>query len=204
MDSALDPLFGHIAGCRPLLHQGEVTEWPKVQHWKCCVCQKCTGGSNPPLSANLEVWSNRIRPGVCPGHRSVQSEDGVHHAARGCAQKALDPGGSESGRARLLFFRFRMSEHREAGCDSAVTLRAMVGHAGHALAFGSGVEGAQPAEQRESSPVASRGFRWSQKRAVLCACVVAGVTVATCMYVHPFYSSDSSSSHSSSGAAGGA
>ena len=31
---------------------GEVSEWPKVQHWKCCVRHKRTGGSNPPLSAN--------------------------------------------------------------------------------------------------------------------------------------------------------
>jgi hypothetical protein len=30
---------------------GEVTERPKVQHWKCCVGQKLTAGSNPALSA---------------------------------------------------------------------------------------------------------------------------------------------------------
>ena len=30
---------------------GEVTEWPKVRHWKCRVCQKRTAGSNPALSA---------------------------------------------------------------------------------------------------------------------------------------------------------
>ncbi len=30
---------------------GEVTERPKVQHWKCCVLQKGTVGSNPTLSA---------------------------------------------------------------------------------------------------------------------------------------------------------
>ena len=29
---------------------GEVTEWPIVQHWKCCVPQG-TAGSNPALSA---------------------------------------------------------------------------------------------------------------------------------------------------------
>ena len=28
-----------------------MTEWPKVQHWKCCVLQKGTVGSNPTLSA---------------------------------------------------------------------------------------------------------------------------------------------------------
>ncbi len=32
---------------------GEVTERPKVQHWKCCVLQKGTVGSNPTLSAIL-------------------------------------------------------------------------------------------------------------------------------------------------------
>ena len=32
------------------LHSGEVTEWPIVQHWKCCVPQG-TAGSNPALSA---------------------------------------------------------------------------------------------------------------------------------------------------------
>ena len=32
---------------------GEVTERPKVQHWKCCVLQKGTVGSNPTLSAML-------------------------------------------------------------------------------------------------------------------------------------------------------
>ena len=31
-------------------HQGEVSEWLKVQHWKCCVVQ-ATAGSNPALSA---------------------------------------------------------------------------------------------------------------------------------------------------------
>ncbi len=29
---------------------GEMTEWPIVQHWKCCVPQG-TEGSNPSLSA---------------------------------------------------------------------------------------------------------------------------------------------------------
>lgn len=33
------------------------------------------------LAANLEVWSNRIRPGLYPGHRSVQAQDGLHHAS---------------------------------------------------------------------------------------------------------------------------
>ena len=33
---------------------GEMTEWPIVQHWKCCVPQG-TGGSNPPLSAQPEA-----------------------------------------------------------------------------------------------------------------------------------------------------
>ena len=31
--------------------QGEVSEWLKVQHWKCCVV-KATAGSNPALSAS--------------------------------------------------------------------------------------------------------------------------------------------------------
>ncbi len=31
---------------------GEVTEWSKVQHWKCCVRYPRTEGSNPSLSAN--------------------------------------------------------------------------------------------------------------------------------------------------------
>ena len=30
---------------------GEVTERPKVQHWKCCVPYPGTAGSNPALSA---------------------------------------------------------------------------------------------------------------------------------------------------------
>lgn len=30
---------------------GEVTEWSKVQHWKCCELQKGSAGSNPALSA---------------------------------------------------------------------------------------------------------------------------------------------------------
>ena len=30
---------------------GEVTEWPKVRDWKSRVCQKCTVGSTPTLSA---------------------------------------------------------------------------------------------------------------------------------------------------------
>ena len=35
-----------------LILVGEVTEWPKVQHWKCCVRVKPrTAGSNPALSA---------------------------------------------------------------------------------------------------------------------------------------------------------
>ena len=33
-----------------LISEGEVTEWPIVQHWKCCVPQG-TAGSNPALSA---------------------------------------------------------------------------------------------------------------------------------------------------------
>ena len=30
-----------------------MTEWSKVQHWKCCVLLKGTVGSNPTLSASL-------------------------------------------------------------------------------------------------------------------------------------------------------
>ena len=30
---------------------GEVAEWSKAQHWKCCVLLKGTVGSNPTLSA---------------------------------------------------------------------------------------------------------------------------------------------------------
>ena len=40
---------------------GEVTEWPKVQHWKCCVRQKCTAGSNPALSAIRRVRCAHLR-----------------------------------------------------------------------------------------------------------------------------------------------
>ena len=38
---------------------GEVSEWPKVQHWKCCVVH-ATAGSNPALSADpptLSRWA---------------------------------------------------------------------------------------------------------------------------------------------------
>ena len=35
--------------------KGEVLEWLKRHAWKACVRQKCTGGSNPPLSAEDEV-----------------------------------------------------------------------------------------------------------------------------------------------------
>ena len=34
-----------------IVHSGEVSEWPIVQHWKCCVPQG-TVGSNPTLSAS--------------------------------------------------------------------------------------------------------------------------------------------------------
>ena len=41
----------HHRHVRKLVHSnGEVTEWPIVQHWKCCVPQG-TAGSNPALSA---------------------------------------------------------------------------------------------------------------------------------------------------------
>ena len=40
-----------------------MTERPKVQHWKCCVPYPGTGGSNPPLSANLSVRINTIKWG---------------------------------------------------------------------------------------------------------------------------------------------
>ncbi len=41
--------MGNWATLQP---SGEVTERPKVQHWKCCVLQKGTVGSNPTLSAS--------------------------------------------------------------------------------------------------------------------------------------------------------
>ncbi|CDQ10086.1 conserved protein of unknown function [Acidithiobacillus ferrivorans] len=40
---------------------GEVTERPKVQHWKCCVLQKGTVGSNPTLSANHRPSADSLR-----------------------------------------------------------------------------------------------------------------------------------------------
>ena len=46
---------------RKLVHSnGEVTEWPIVQHWKCCVPQG-TAGSNPALSAISVKLSFRER-----------------------------------------------------------------------------------------------------------------------------------------------
>jgi hypothetical protein len=42
------------------LHNGEVTEWPIVQHWKCCVPQG-TAGSNPALSAIKETTTYALR-----------------------------------------------------------------------------------------------------------------------------------------------
>jgi hypothetical protein len=39
-----------IAGSMLLANAGEVTERPKVRHWKCRVGQKLTAGSNPALS----------------------------------------------------------------------------------------------------------------------------------------------------------
>ena len=39
---------------------GEVTEWPIVQHWKCCVPQG-TAGSNPALSA-INILLRKILP----------------------------------------------------------------------------------------------------------------------------------------------
>ena len=33
------------------IRKGEVSEWLKERAWKACVRQKCTGGSNPFLSA---------------------------------------------------------------------------------------------------------------------------------------------------------
>ena len=38
----------------PTFFHGEVAEWSKAQHWKCCVPQG-TVGSNPTLSAILRV-----------------------------------------------------------------------------------------------------------------------------------------------------
>ena len=37
------------------LQSGEVAEWSKAQHWKCCVLLKGTVGSNPTLSAIRRV-----------------------------------------------------------------------------------------------------------------------------------------------------
>ena len=51
----------HYRHERKLVHSnGEVTEWPIVQHWKCCVPQG-TAGSNPALSAISVKLSFRER-----------------------------------------------------------------------------------------------------------------------------------------------
>ena len=50
-----------VAGLRgaPVRICGEVTEWLKVQHWKCCVRLARTEGSNPSLSANTCIPDGR-------------------------------------------------------------------------------------------------------------------------------------------------
>ena len=51
-----------------------MTEWPIVQHWKCCVPQG-TGGSNPPLSAPNEERLAIHLNGYLRGVFYVHSDD---------------------------------------------------------------------------------------------------------------------------------
>ena len=37
---------------KPIVDQGEMSEWSKEHAWKVCVLQKGTVGSNPTLSAD--------------------------------------------------------------------------------------------------------------------------------------------------------
>jgi hypothetical protein len=65
-----------------------VSEWSKVQHWKCCVRQKRTEGSNPSLSATGMVSSvveHLLHTQGVTGSIPVPSTIYLLHVHRRCA-----------------------------------------------------------------------------------------------------------------------
>ncbi len=71
---------------------GEVTERPKVQHWKCCVLQKGTVGSNPTLSANHRPSVDNLRFSMATKIGPLAVVTGEPRQARKGAAAAGDPG----------------------------------------------------------------------------------------------------------------
>jgi hypothetical protein len=102
---------GH-ASRQPRTFSGEVTERPKVQHWKCCVRQKRTEGSNPSLSAN-SLREQARRSVFAQAELATQPAWPTRLSASGCAERGLPRTAARSGHRKR-------QACRTASCSSSV------------------------------------------------------------------------------------